>query len=51
MKPHYVECRPGDIRHSVADISRLKNDFEIAPDFDFASGLKKTVECYSRRII
>ncbi|MBD3233173.1 MAG: NAD-dependent epimerase/dehydratase family protein [candidate division Zixibacteria bacterium] len=47
-KASYAECRPGDIRHSVADINKLKKDFAFTPDYDLADGLKKTIENYSR---
>ncbi|QDA31785.1 SDR family oxidoreductase [Thermococcus indicus] len=39
--------RPGDIRHSLADISEIKS-LGFEPEFSLEEGLKKTVEWYSR---
>ncbi len=41
--PRYGAERPGDIRHSLADISRAKG-FGYQPEYDLDAGLKKVVE-------
>lgn len=46
--PIYEEPRPGDIRHSGADISRAREELEFEPDAEFADGLEATVEYFSR---
>ncbi|NMC44816.1 MAG: SDR family oxidoreductase [candidate division Zixibacteria bacterium] len=44
----YVDPRPGDIRHSLADISAAKADLGYTVDFDFKSGLKETVTWFAQ---
>ncbi|NJE31427.1 SDR family oxidoreductase [Thermococcus sp. 18S1] len=39
--------RPGDIRHSLADISEIKS-LGFEPEWSLEDGLKKTVEWYSK---
>jgi len=43
-EPVYEDFRPGDIRHSLADISSAASDFGYAPDVTLAQGLTQTVE-------
>jgi UDP-glucose 4-epimerase len=38
--------REGDIKHSLADISRAEKQFSYKPKVNFADGLKSTVEWY-----
>jgi len=42
----YREARKGDIRNSLADISKAKNLFGYNPEFDFNKGLAITVEYF-----
>jgi nucleoside-diphosphate-sugar epimerase len=42
----YEETRAGDIRHSLADISRARELIGYLPLVKFADGLKRTVEWY-----
>lgn len=42
-KAIYREPRKGDVRNSLADISKAKNQLGYTPEFDFYQGLKKTV--------
>ena len=44
----YVDPRPGDIRHSLADIEAAKRDLGYTVDFDFKTGLKETVAWFSK---
>ena len=39
----YVEPRPGDIRHSLADISQAKK-FGYVPAYELKEGLRETIE-------
>lgn len=48
--PNYGPPRTGDVKHSLADISRANEAFGYEPTIDFASGLKKTVEWYRSHI-
>ena len=47
-EPKYVDPRAGDIKHSLADIEAAKKDLGYSVDFDFADGLKETVNWFSR---
>ena len=41
--PQYEDFRPGDIRHSLADISKAVHDLGYAPEVDLAEGLAAAV--------
>jgi UDP-glucose 4-epimerase len=45
-KPIYGPPRAGDIRHSLADISRASNELGYQPTARFHEGLRKTVAWY-----
>lgn len=45
--PVFAPPRIGDIRHSLADISRAKNDLGYSPKVDFIEGLRRTVDWYA----
>ncbi len=47
VKPIYNDPRPGDIRHSLADIEAAKKDLGYAVDFDFKTGLRETVKWFT----
>lgn len=47
MAPVYVESRPGDIKHSAADISRARA-FGYQPTHSLLDGLKETIESLRR---
>ena len=42
----YLPFRPGDIRNSLADISKAKNELEYAPAFTLEDGLAITVPSF-----
>lgn len=44
----YVDPRPGDIRHSLADIEAAKADLGYTVDVDFKSGLQETFGWFTR---
>ena len=44
--PVYIDPRPGDIRHSFADISRAARVLRFSPSTNFLEGLEKTVRWY-----
>lgn len=46
IKPIYGPPRDGDIKHSLADISKAKHILSYEPDYDFLTGLTKTIEWY-----
>ena len=45
-KPKYGEERAGDIKHSLADISKAEAGLGYKPKVDFEEGLRRTVEWY-----
>jgi UDP-glucose 4-epimerase len=42
IKPVFVDARPGDVRHSVADVYRAKM-FHFEPKGDFREELRETI--------
>ena len=46
LKPVYEPARAGDVKHSLADLSRAKAVLGYEPIVDFETGLKPTVEWY-----
>lgn len=44
--PKFLQARPGDIRHSQADISRAQEYLGYEPRISFRDGLERTVEWY-----
>lgn len=43
IEPVYEEPRPGDVRHSHADISKARETLEYDPDVGFEEGLRRTI--------
>ncbi len=46
----YRDFRAGDVRHSLADISKAENLLGYAPQFDIKSGLNKASEWYTANL-
>ena len=46
ITPVYKEERKGDVKHSLADISKAKKLLDYGPIVNFEDGLRKTVEFY-----
>jgi UDP-glucose 4-epimerase len=44
--PIYETERPGDVKHSMADIQRAKRVLNFSPSINFKEGLKRTVAWY-----
>lgn len=49
IAPRHGPPRPGDVRHSLADISVARKLLGYEPKFDLRAGLKKTIEYYRSR--
>jgi UDP-N-acetylglucosamine 4-epimerase len=47
--PNYQDFRPGDIRHSLADISKAKKILNYEPQFSLGAGLEKAALWYLNR--
>ncbi|MEW6619785.1 MAG: SDR family oxidoreductase [bacterium] len=50
IKPQHVDPRPGDVRHSLADISKAQAFLEYEPEVGFEEGLRLTIEWYKNRV-
>jgi UDP-glucose 4-epimerase len=50
IAPVYADARPGEIRHSSADITRAANVLGYEPLVDLETGLAATVEWYRRHL-
>jgi nucleoside-diphosphate-sugar epimerase len=46
IKPLYDKPRPGDIKHSLADVSRAKELIGYIPEYSLKEGLKNTIDFY-----
>lgn len=46
LEPEYREPRPGDVRHSLADIDAAKRVLGFRPQVMFGEGLRRTLEWY-----
>lgn len=44
VEPTYLESRPGDVKHSLADISQAKEQLGYQPSIAFDEGLRRTIE-------
>jgi UDP-glucose 4-epimerase len=45
----YDTPRAGDVRDSLADITRAKNAFKYVPEYTVKTGLQETIEWYMNR--
>ena len=48
--PIHAAPRPGDVRHSLADISRARQLLGYRPDVSFESGLERTVAWFKKAL-
>ena len=46
ITPHFADTRAGDIRHSMADISKAQTLLDYLPKYDFEQGIKATIDWY-----
>ncbi len=46
IEPKFGDDRPGDIKHSNADISRAKMLIQYEPEWDFKNGLMEAIDWY-----
>lgn len=44
IQPEHTDSRPGDVRHSLADIGEARNDLEYEPTTDILTGLRHCLE-------
>ncbi|MCK6457298.1 MAG: SDR family oxidoreductase [Phycisphaerae bacterium] len=50
VAPKYVPARPGDIKHSWADIRRAKEVIGYEPSVTFDEGLRRSIDWYRRHL-
>ena len=50
LEPQFVPTRAGDVKYSLADISRTRADLGYDPAVSFEDGLKRTVEWYLKSV-
>jgi len=46
IKPEFTPVRPGDVKHTLADIKRAKQIIKFAPKIGFEEGLRKTIDYF-----
>lgn len=51
VKPNYVDSRPGDVKHSLADINLAKKVIGYEPTVYFKQGLQKAIKWYSDNLL
>jgi nucleoside-diphosphate-sugar epimerase len=49
LTPKHTRERPGEVKHSVADISRAKKDFGYSPGCSLKQGLMETLHYYDQQ--
>lgn len=47
IKPKFTPSRPGDVKHTLADIGKAKKLLRFYPEVGFEEGLKRTIEYFS----
>ncbi len=51
VKPKYTAPRPGDVKHSLADITAAKNLIDFKPKVSFNDGLRLAIDWYKANLI
>jgi nucleoside-diphosphate-sugar epimerase len=46
LQPRFAEARAGDVRHSLADVSRARRDLGYEPSIGLREGLRRTLAYY-----
>jgi nucleoside-diphosphate-sugar epimerase len=49
IEPAYKKGRVGEVKHSLADISKAREEIGYEPKYKFTEGLRKTVEWFQKR--
>lgn len=50
IEPEFGPERAGDIKHSNADISKVKEMLNYSPDYSFEKGIKEAIEWYKENL-
>ena len=51
VKPIYADARPGDVKHSLADITKAQNLIDFNSIVSFNEGLQKAIEWYRENLL
>jgi UDP-glucose 4-epimerase len=51
VQPNYTDSRPGDVKHSLADITLAKEAIDFEPAVDFRTGLEKAILWYRENLL
>jgi len=51
IEPRFTPPRKGDVRHTLADISKVENLLGLKTNVDFEEGLKRTMESFKNEMI
>ena len=51
VKPTYTPPRPGDVKHSLADITAAQNLIDYKPNVSFNNGLRLAIDWYKANLI
>lgn len=51
VRPIYADARPGDVKHSLADITAAKNLIGFEPTVSFADGLRLAIDWYRNNLV
>jgi len=51
IAPHYAPPRPGDVKHSLADITRARELLGYEPIVDFRTGLTRAIDWYREHLV
>jgi len=49
IRPRYEPARPGDVKHSAADVAKARTILNFQPTVDLRAGLEQTVEWYKTK--
>ena len=50
IDPVYDAPQAGDVKHSLADITRAREELSYEPKFDISKGLEETVKWFQKQI-
>jgi UDP-glucose 4-epimerase len=51
VKPKYVAPRPGDVKHSLADITAARNLIDYKPKVSFSDGVRLAIDWYKANLV
>ncbi len=51
VKPNYTDSRPGDVKHSLADISLAQKIIGFKPKVSFEQGLQRAIDWYRENLV